>query len=184
MTATSDRSITIRRAPPADSEALAETAIAAWRVGFAGLVPAHVDPRRAWRPERLAARLAGTADDGSEILAAELERRVCGLVLLGPCRDPEAAENEAEIVALYVHPDRWREGVGRSLVAGALDRLEAAGHREVIVWTLAGSARNRSFYEALGFTSDGGTQRRPSFGNPLEVRFRMALGERPSTGDG
>ncbi len=183
MTATSDRSITIRRAEPADSEALAEVAIAAWRLGFRGIVSEDIDPRRAWRPERLAARLAGTEADGSEILAAELEGEVCGLVLCGPSRDSRARPHEGEIVALYVHPDRWRAGVGRRLVAAALEQLQRAGHTEAIVWTLAQSPRNLAFYEALGFTRDGGTQRRPSFGNPLEARFRIALGP-PLQGDG
>jgi hypothetical protein len=50
------------------------------------------------------------------------------------------------------------------------------------VWTLAESPRNLAFYESLGFARDGGRQRRPSFGSPLEVRFRMALGARERTG--
>ena len=166
--------VSVRLARPDDAEALAETAVAAWREGFRGIVPDHVDPRRAWSPQGVSQRLTG-AGDGTEILAAEVEGAVRGLLLLGPSREAGARRAEGELIALYVHPDRWRRGVGRALVAKALERLAAAGYREAIVWTLAESPRNLAFYEALGFHRDGATQRRPSFGNPLEVRLRIGL---------
>lgn len=163
-------------------DGLSETAIEAWREGFRGIVPDHVDPRRAWSRERVAERLRGPGD-GSYILAAEVDGRICGLCLMGPSRDVGAPRSEAEIVALYVRPDHWRSGIGRALVTAALDRFVAEGYEEAIVWTLAESPRNIAFYEALGFRLDGGTQRRPSFGSPLEVRFRLPLGERRAGGD-
>ena len=95
-------------------------------------------------------------------------------MLFGPSKDPGAPPREGEIVALYVHPDHWRAGIGSALVGSALDTL-APANDEVIVWTLAESPRNLAFYAALGFRRDGGTQRRPSFGSPLEVRFRIGL---------
>jgi GNAT superfamily N-acetyltransferase len=165
---------TIRPAQPADVDELAETAIAAWQVGFKGIVPERVDPSRAWRPERIEERLRGD-DFGSEIIAAELDGRVRGMLMLGPSRDPAARPGEGELVALYVHPDHWRQGIGRLLVEAGLERLRALGHVEAIVWTLAESPRNLEFYESLGFARDGGRQRRPSFGSPLELRFRMRL---------
>ena len=78
-------------------------------------------------------------------------------------------------MALYVHPTQWRRGVGRALAAAAVAELAAAGHQQAIVWTLAESPRNIAFYEALGFALDGGTQRRPNFGDTLEVRLRGRL---------
>lgn len=165
---------TIRSARPDDIDDLAETAISAWREGFRGIVPDRIDPERAWRPERIEERLEH-GGDGTEILAAELGGNVRGMVMLGPSRDPTAAPGEGEIVALYVHPRHWREGIGRELVGRAVERLRAQGHTQAIVWTLAESPRNLEFYESLGFDRDGGEQRRSSFGSPLEVRFRMRL---------
>jgi GNAT superfamily N-acetyltransferase len=169
--------IKVRAAEPADVDALAETAIAAWEEGFRGIVPERVDPRAAWRPARIADRIAGPAADGA-ILAAEVDGDVRGLVLYGASRDRHAPPREGEIVALYVHPANWRSGIGRALVDAALDALDSGGHSEAIVWTLAESPRNLAFYESLGFARDGGKQRRPSFGSPLEVRFRIALAGR------
>ena len=168
--------VEVRAARLDEAGELAEPAIAAWREGFRGIVPADVDPARAWRPERIADRLRGPNHDGSEILAAKIDGEIRGLVLIGPHRALDAPAGEGEIIALYVHPTRWRQGLGRALVEAALARLAHWGHTEVIVWTLAESPRNLAFYEALGFHRDGARQRRPSFGSPLELRFRIALG--------
>jgi ribosomal protein S18 acetylase RimI-like enzyme len=173
--------VAVRVARPEDAAELAETAIAAWRQGFRGIVPDHVDPRRAWSRDRVSQRLAGKPADGTEILAAEVDGAVCGLLLLGPAAGA-GRHRVGEVIALYVHPDHWRRGVGRALVGRALERLAARGFREVVVWTLAASPRNLAFYDALGFHRDGATQRRPSFGNPLEVRLRIALAPRAPAG--
>jgi ribosomal protein S18 acetylase RimI-like enzyme len=165
----------IRRAELADVDAMAETAVAAWRVGFRGIVPEHVDPRASWRPERLEERLREPSVESGQILVGEVSGVVRGLVLFGRSRDAGAAPDEGEVIALYVHPDHWRAGLGRRLVAGALERLAEAGLGQAIVWTLAESSRNLAFYESLGFRRDGGEQRRESFGSPAEVRYRMSL---------
>jgi GNAT superfamily N-acetyltransferase len=157
---------------------MAAVAAAAWREGFRGIVPDEIDPGLAWRPERIAARLTGDVDD-REMLVAEVEGAVRGLVVLGASRDRDAPADEGEVIALYVHPDHWGHGIGRKLVESALGRLAVAGFREAIAWTLAESPRNLSFYASLGFSRDGGKQRRPSFGNPLEVRFRRSLDPMP-----
>jgi GNAT superfamily N-acetyltransferase len=165
----------VRPARLHEAQALSDTAVAAWRVGFRGIVPESVDPERPWRRERIEDRLRGSNRDGSELLAAEVEGEITGLVLIGPHREAGVPRHEGEIIALYVHPECWRQGVGRALVAGALERLGAWGYTKAVVWTLAESDRNLSFYESLGFRRDGATQRRPSFGSPLEVRFRISL---------
>ena len=165
----------IRFARSADADEMAETAIAAWREGFRGIVPDEVDPRRSWRPERLEERLRTPSIETGEMLVVETAGKVRGLVLFGTSRDAGASSDEGEVIALYVHPDHWRAGFGRRLVEGGLDRMAAAGLGQAIVWTLAESPRNIAFYESLGFRHDGGTQRRESFGSPLEVRFRMSL---------
>ena len=96
----------------------------------------------------------------------------------GRAATADAAPREGEIVALYVHPENWRSGIGRALVAAALDALADAGHSAGDRLDTRREPRNLSFYESLGFARDGGTQRRPSFGSPLEVRFRLTLADR------
>jgi GNAT superfamily N-acetyltransferase len=165
----------IRAAQPADADAIADLAVRSWREGFKGIVPEEIDPERAWRPDRIEARLAGRVDDGAEILIAERGDEVAGFVLHGPCRDDDAGPETGEIWALYVDPTHWRAGVGRALVEAAVSDLRAADFAESTVWTLAESPRNLRFYEALGFELDGAQQRRESFGAPLELRLRQRL---------
>jgi GNAT superfamily N-acetyltransferase len=174
---TEDRGRTrVREGEPGDAHLLAGLAARSWREGFRGIVPDEIDPERAWRPDRLEARLEGRVDDGAAILVAELDGAIAGFVLHGPCRDDDAEAKTAEIWALYVDPCRWRAGVGRALVDAALDDLRRGGFAESTVWTLADSPRNLRFYEALGFELDGAQQRRESFGAPLEVRLRRPFG--------
>lgn len=154
---------------------MATAAIAAWREGFRGIVPPEIDPVEAWRPARISERLRDPAYAERSILVAELGGEVAGLVVVGTSRDSDRVVNEGEVMALYVHPDHWRRGVGRALVDGAVAEIAATGHAEAIVWTLAESPRNIAFYEALGFALDGGSQRRPNFGSTLEVRLRASL---------
>lgn len=164
----------VRRGEHTDAQAISDLATRSWREGFRGIVPEEISPERAWRPGRIEARLEGRADDNARTLVAELDGVVYGFILYGPCRDEDVAD-AGEVWALYVDPDHWRGGVGRALVDASLAELGNQGFGEVSVWTLAESPRNLRFYEALGFELDGATQRRESFGAPLEVRLRCVL---------
>ncbi|MGH2953289.1 MAG: GNAT family N-acetyltransferase [Solirubrobacterales bacterium] len=165
----------VRPATAADAAAIAAVAVRSWREGYRGIVPERIDPVRAWDPAGIAARLEAPGEHPSSTLVAEVGGRITGFVVLGACRDSDVASAAGEVWALYVDPDHWRRGVGRQLVEAALDGLAAAGHAEATVWTLGESERNLRFYEALGFRRDGATQRRESFGSPLEVRLRTGL---------
>ena len=63
---------------------------------------------------------------------------------------------------LYVHPDRWRRGIGTQLLGAA---LAESGDREVRLWTFQANARALGFYRAHGFriiasTDGSGTEER------------------------
>jgi RimJ/RimL family protein N-acetyltransferase len=44
-----------------------------------------------------------------------------------------------------------------------------------VLWTLAGNARARRFYERAGFTPDGATSRLAGLGHVEEVRYARTL---------
>jgi N-acetylglutamate synthase-like GNAT family acetyltransferase len=68
---------------------------------------------------------------------AETGHRVAGFAGICPSRDPvEAGLGELDTIA--VDPWDWRTGVGRALMAVALDTLRGTGYAEAIVWTSAG----------------------------------------------
>jgi ribosomal protein S18 acetylase RimI-like enzyme len=166
--------IAVRAATPRDVDQIVETAVGAWEEGFRGIVPPRIDPRRAWDPERVRARLSDGERETQNVVA-ELDGRVRGYIVFGPSRDRDAPRGVGEIWALYVHPGAWRRGVGRALVEHAKVELAAAGCRAASLWTLAGSRLARAFYEACGFEADGVSQRRESLGYTLEVRYRVGL---------
>jgi ribosomal protein S18 acetylase RimI-like enzyme len=165
----------VRRASRADADEIAAVAVRSWRVGYRGIVPASVEPEWAWSPQRVAALLAPGRGRPGSTLVAEASGRIAGFAVLGASRDDDAPPGTGEIRSLYVDPDRWRRGIGRRLVEAALRELAAARYRVATVWTPAELERNVRFYEALGFRRDGATQRRESFGGPLELRLRIGL---------
>jgi ribosomal protein S18 acetylase RimI-like enzyme len=160
----------VRAATADDVDSIVEVAVRAWEDGFRGIVPPEIDARQAWGRERVRARLR---EEGRETrhAVAELEGRVRGYIVFGPSRDGDAPARVGEIWALYVHPNAWRRGLGRALVDHALGELGRSGFRAATLWTLAESPAARRFYEACGFALDGASQRRESFGNPLEIRY-------------
>lgn len=166
--------IAVRAASAADSDPIVELSIRAWEKGFRGIVPAEIDPRQAWDPDRLRARLqAGEGETRHAV--AQLEGRVSGYIAFGPSRDRDAPARAGEIWALYVDPGAWRRGLGRALIRHALDELREAGCRAVTLWTLAESSSARAFYEACGLARDGASQCREALGEPLEIRYRITL---------
>jgi GNAT superfamily N-acetyltransferase len=63
-----------------------------------------------------------------------------------------------EIRRIYVLPDYWRRGIGRTLCRYAEEALRRGGFRTCVLWVLVGNVRGRRFYEALGYATDGATK--------------------------
>ncbi|GGW93770.1 hypothetical protein GCM10010383_24140 [Streptomyces lomondensis] len=61
---------------------------------------------------------------------------------------------DAELYALYVHPEQVGRGAGRALLAESVARCSAAGHGRVLLWVLKENDRARRFYERTGFRPD------------------------------
>jgi GNAT superfamily N-acetyltransferase len=169
----------VRRARVGDARAMAEITVAGWRAAYAGLMPADflaglsVESReRGWR-----AWLA--ADEGGDTPAwvALNAGEVVGFAAGGPPRDDDVPAPAAEVYAIYVRPDRWRSGAGRALLGAAAAEWERRGVRTIVLWVLEGNSSGRAFYEAMGWSPDGGRQRLDLGGfESTEVRYRIAIG--------
>lgn len=169
--------VVVREGRPDDAAAIARVHVRAWQAGYAGLLPDDVlaaldlDERRAAWEQRL------RDTDETTVLVAERRGEIIGFVACGPSRDEDtASDSEGEVYALYVDPDGWRHGVGRALLAAAVERL-AARWPVVRLWVLADNARGRRFYEAVGFVPDGSSRayRRPGV-TVDEVRYGRRVG--------
>jgi GNAT superfamily N-acetyltransferase len=105
------------------------------------------------------------ADDGG----------LAGFTACGVSRDPDAGPEVGEVWSFFVAVNRWRGGVGRALMAGALEDLGLRGYAEATVWSFDANERANAFYEAQGFARDGATRTEEVWAHVPEVRYRRAL---------
>ncbi|GGN87369.1 N-acetyltransferase [Streptomyces albiflavescens] len=146
----------VREMTLGDCDRVAEIRIRGWQIAYKGLVPQpYLD---ALSVERDAARRRAYFEQGGgEVvnLVAERHGEVVGWACHGPYRDGEVRTDDIELYAIYVHPDRVGEGVGRALLRESVDRCAAAGHARMLLWVLKENAPARRFYERAGFAPDG-----------------------------
>jgi ribosomal protein S18 acetylase RimI-like enzyme len=169
----------IRAARMKDIPEIAAVHVRSWQAAYRGLLPQAyldgLDPSQRIGQWERSLSAADWSDGGT--LVADAGGRLPGFVSYGPARDDDADSRRAgEIYAIYLVPAAWDEGIGRQLMAAALDRLGEAGFDQVTLWVLDSNARARRFYEAGGWLADGAAKRDDSFGVPMtEVRYRRSL---------
>jgi len=167
----------IRDAAPGDADAIAEINAAGWRAAYVGLIDRdrleHL-PVKAWARE-IRANLEQLSPD-SFSLVAELDGVIAGsCFVMGAARDGDLLDQVAELVAIYIDPPRWRQGIGTALLHEALDRCGREGKEEISLWTLSGNRAAQVFYERHGFKPDGTEQVHPVARAPA-LRMRRPLG--------
>ena len=152
--------LVVRPGTAADADCVAAIYVESWNAGFGDLMGVReVDTG-------LVARWRRDLGAGPQRWwVAERDARVVGFAGVGPSRDPVDARL-GELDTIAVTPDEWRSGVGRALMTVARRALDAE-FAEAIVWTVAGYERGHRFYEATGWTADGGTR-----AEGREVSFR------------
>jgi GNAT superfamily N-acetyltransferase len=119
--------------------------------------------------------MAGLGSSEVSLLVADDGGELAGFTGCGISRDPDAAPEVGEIWSFFVAADRWRAGVGRALMAAALDDLRLRGYAEATVWSFDANERANAFYEAQGFARDGATRTEEVWAHLLEVRYRLTL---------
>ncbi|HEX3987236.1 MAG TPA: GNAT family N-acetyltransferase, partial [Acidobacteriaceae bacterium] len=140
-----------------------------------GLLPdAYLD---ALFPEDRAARYDFATTDLAKprTIVAEHEGVIRGFATTMPSRDPDTADH-GELCALYVDPDDWSRGYGRSLIEAARRHLLDCGFRSAMLWMLEGNARTDRFYRADGWLPDGTRRTETMWGITVnELRYRCVL---------
>lgn len=158
--------MTIRLATPQDARQIAMIHVEAWKAAYRGVVPDEfldslsVDARElTWR-ERL--------EGGRSITwVAHDSKTTLGWI----------SARAGEILAVYVRPEHWGQGVGRRLCETVYRHLLLEGCSEVTLWVLKDNARAVRFYRSNGFVLDAGGEKIVELGGkPLtEIRFRKVL---------
>ena len=158
---------TIRSATPADAETVVRIYIDSWNAGFGALLSqadrtVTPDLIERWRYD-----LAQPVPHRWWV--AEHMGSIAGFVGIGPSRDPVDARL-GELDTIAVDPSHWRIGIGKALMSVASRYLIVDGYDEAIVWTVEGYERGIAFYEAMGWSRDGGVR-----DEGRQIRFRRDL---------
>jgi [ribosomal protein S18]-alanine N-acetyltransferase len=80
---------------------------------------------------------------------AEVDGRLAGSLTLWD------VVGEGEIANVAVHPDFWRQGIGRALVQTALDKAAELGFERVMLEVRESNHAAQRLYRSFGFEEDG-----------------------------
>lgn len=138
--------ITIRKALPADAEALSGVFRDAWHQAYRGIIP-HLHLERMIR-QRSAAWWSGAIRKGDRTLVLELAGELGGYVTFGKSRWP--LPYEGEIYELYMAPTHQGVGLGEYLFEAARHAMDASRMSGLLVWALADNTAACEFYRRRG----------------------------------
>jgi ribosomal protein S18 acetylase RimI-like enzyme len=150
--------------------------VAGWRAGYREIVaPDRLAdlPVERWRHEVGIGLRRPVADAFTYV--AEVDGEFAGYCYVAaPSRESDLGPEAAELVAMYVDPGHWRQGVGDALMRTALERLAGLPYEEAVLWTFKANDRAIAFYERYGWRRDGAEKIHPRTGQPA-ARFRRPV---------
>ena len=171
------QAIVIRKATVDDAYGIASVHVRSWQVAYRGHMPDDFldgldmgKRMNMWR--------ALTQDSDKIIFIAEdTADNIVGFSALGRSRDPDANPDTAEVSAIYVHPEKWGKGIGRTLLSRSLSEVRKRDFNQLTLWVLEANQRARSFYESFGFMQDGAIKDDEQWRDfaVREVRYRLNL---------
>jgi GNAT superfamily N-acetyltransferase len=155
----------VRPARAGDAGRLARLQVAAWRRGFAGIVPGPLldrltggEAEEAWR-DRWREAITNPPTSRHRVLAAVTaapEREVAGFASVGPATDADRwPGTDGEVYELRIAPERVGHGHGSRLVQAVADTLAEDGFHTISIWALEADTALRRFLEAAGWAADG-----------------------------
>ncbi len=170
--------IVVRAAVPGDEVSIAKVHVGAWQAAYGKFMNAQflnalsVDEKAVMWKDTLINQGKG------RYLVAEDDEDILGFVVYGPARDNDVADSACEVVALNVHPDYWRKGVGGRLLRAVLDDVSRQAYENAYLWVIDGNEAAIRLYERAGFArTDSIKVDDKHSGQPLrEVRYVKFLG--------
>ena len=141
----------IRRGVIEDAAEASRLHAETWRASYRGLVPDDLlDQLSPTRWEHGWRRGFASMDPTRVVHVAEVDGRIVGFVGGGRSRSGGPPGYPGEVYALYVHPRRQGQGIGRALLNAVAAGLSERGLVPIVIWTLFDNPRSRGFYEARG----------------------------------
>jgi RimJ/RimL family protein N-acetyltransferase len=118
------------------------------------------------------------ADRHGRVYIAALGEEVVGAVSITAARTDGGRGEEvpglAHLGRMFVHPERWGQGIGSVLLLRAVAEMQQRGYRTAQLYTGAGNTRSRRFYERHGWRLSQRDAERRHEGIAV-VRYTVAL---------
>lgn len=148
---------TIRRATPADTEALAEIGARTFTETFAHLYPPEDLAVFLGEAYGLAATAKNLADPAKAAWLVEADGAVIGYAEAGPCGlpHPEVTPACGELKRFYLRRAWQSRGLGKPLFAEIMAWLQQDGPRDVWIGVWSENHSAQRFYEREGFEKVG-----------------------------
>lgn len=179
-----------RQAEASDSDAIAALHVKSWRATYRGILPdtyldneAEEERRNYWQHHLSRPHpddLVMLFQDGDHLL---------GFISIIPAPDHDV---DALIENLHVDPETHGRGLGRRLIAEAVERLLSRDVRSICLWVYDQNEKATAFYSRLGGTIDlRGTEEfagatvqhsRIVFRDLAELRSRCTAGRKEAPG--
>jgi GNAT superfamily N-acetyltransferase len=162
-----------RVAEPADARALGEALVAGFE-GYRSFAPESWEPPGALGEVERFRTLLEDAD--AWFVVAERDGEVVGHSGFQPARTsmvPVEDDDLAHLRALFVDEEWWGSGLASELHGRALVEAARRGYGSIRLFTPAGQARARRFYEREGWQQDG--EPRESGIGIMTVEYRRKL---------
>jgi ribosomal protein S18 acetylase RimI-like enzyme len=147
----------IRRATPADAQALSRIGAETFTETFGHLYPPKDLAGFLISAYGLEATRADLADPGKAAWLAEADGQVVGYALAGTCTlpHPEAGDEDGELKRLYLRRSHQAGGLGGRLIATVFDWLQRDGARTLWIGVWSENYGAQRFYGRLGFEKVG-----------------------------
>ncbi len=140
--------LTIRRATPADAEAIS----AVWEAICAERVYTAVN--RPFTPQQEREYIASLSERES-IFLAEVDGRVVGFQSLDQWIKFTDSFDHVCSVGTFVLPEWRRRGIARRLAEHTLAFARAHGYEKIVIYVRGSNSGAQAFYRSLGFTPKG-----------------------------
>jgi ribosomal protein S18 acetylase RimI-like enzyme len=161
-------SIAIRRAAPADAEAIS----AVWEAICAERVYTAV--HRPFTPQQEREYIAALSDREG-IFLGEVDGRVVGFQSLDQWIKFTDSFDHVCSMGTFVLPEWRREGIARRLAQHTLDFARTHGYEKIVIYVRRSNSGAQAFYRSLGFTPKGVLERQVKIDGQYDDEVFMEL---------
>jgi len=144
----------VREASQDDVKVISLISVTTWKIAYRGLLPDEfLDSLSVEMREKNI--LKGIKIPSNRYAIAELGGQPVGMICFYPLDNVNFKGIDWEIEALYVLPQYWNKGVGRTLIKYAFQCMVENKANTCNLWMLKYNENARKFYERVGMSFSG-----------------------------